>query len=84
MINATLTPSSGPAVAINTGRTPSDRSEQSGLANFALGLLSLYRNPTAHDPRLRRQVGDDELLEALTSISMVHRRLDTANVRPTS
>ncbi|WP_428122348.1 TIGR02391 family protein [Candidatus Poriferisodalis sp.] len=80
LINATLTPSSGPAVAINAGRTPSDRSEQSGLANFAIGLLGLYRNPLAHDPRLRRKISDDELLEALTAISMVQRRLDDATI----
>lgn len=84
LVNATLTPSSGPAVAINAGRTPSDRSEQSGLANLAIGLLGLYRNPPAHDPRLRRQVSDDELLEALTAISMVHRRLDDATVAQAS
>ena len=40
-----------------------------------------FRNPTAHDPRLHREVTDDELLEALTMMSMVHRRLDTACCR---
>lgn len=84
LINATVTPSSGPVVAINAGRTPSDRSEQSGLANYAIGLLSLYRNPTSHETRLRRKVDDDELLEALTAISMVHRRLDDATVAQAS
>ncbi|MEU5416693.1 TIGR02391 family protein [Streptomyces clavifer] len=42
------------------------------------GLGSMYRNPAAHDPRLNRPVGDEELLEMLTTLSVVHRRLDAA------
>lgn len=80
LIQATVTPSSGPLLAINAGATATDRSEQSGFANLIVGLLSLYRNPTAHDPRLHRSVSDEELLEALTAMSMVHRRLDHAAV----
>ena len=81
LIKATLTRASGPVLAINAGVTASDRSEQSGFANFVTGLLSLYRNPTAHDPKIHRQVTDEELLEALTAMSMVHRRLDGATAR---
>ena len=80
LVQHTLAPASGPRVAINGGRTKTDRDEQSGFANLVIGLLGLYRNPTAHDPRLTRTVSDDELLEALTTISMVHRRLDDATV----
>jgi hypothetical protein len=39
----------------------------------------MFRNPTAHDPRITRPVTSDELLEILTTISMVHRRLDHAS-----
>ena len=80
VVRATLLPADRPLVAINAGITKSDRSEQAGLANVALGLVGLYRNPTAHDPKIRRTVSDDELLEALTTMSMVHRRLDQATV----
>lgn len=83
LIQETLAPASGPLVAINAGASDTDRSEQSGFANLVVGLLGMYRNPTAHDPRLARAVADDELLEALTAISIVHRRLDAAIVRPT-
>lgn len=34
--------------------------------------------PTAHDPRLPRTISEEELLEVLTIVSMVHRRLDGA------
>lgn len=80
LIQDTLAPASGPVLAINAGATDTDRSEQSGFANLITGLLGLYRNPTAHDPRLARTIADDELLEALTTISMVHRRLDGVTV----
>ena len=80
LVKATLTNASGPLLAINAGRTATDRSEQSGFANLVSGLLGLYRNPTAHDPKIHRVVSDQELIEALTAMSMVHRRLDSANV----
>ncbi len=81
LVNATLTNKSGPVLAINSGRTGTDRSEQPGFVNLVTGLLGLYRNPTAHDPRLHRTITDDDLLEALTTMSMVHRRLDKATIR---
>jgi uncharacterized protein (TIGR02391 family) len=83
IVQATLTPGSGPVVAINDGVSSTDRSEQSGFANIVFGLVGMYRNPTAHDPKILRTVTDDELLEALTTLSMVHRRLDHATVSPT-
>lgn len=67
-----------PALAINLLRTQTEKDEQTGLANLIKGLGGLYRNPTAHDPRLNRAVSDEELLEVLTMVSMVHRRLDGA------
>ena len=82
IVNATLSPADGPRVAINSGRTETDRSEQAGFANVVLGLVGLYRNPTAHEPRIRRAVSEEELLEALTTLSMIHRRLDDATVHP--
>ncbi|MDE0615344.1 MAG: TIGR02391 family protein [bacterium] len=82
LIDDTLTNASGPVLAINDGLTATDHSEQSGFANLAKGLLGLYRNPTAHDPKLRRDVTDTELVDALTAMSMVHQRLDDAVVKP--
>lgn len=40
----------------------------------------MFRNPTAHDPRISRPLGDDEPLELLMIASMVHRRLDRASI----
>jgi uncharacterized protein (TIGR02391 family) len=69
-----------PVLAINDLSTDTERDEQSGFANLVKGLFGLYRNPVAHDPRARRNVTDDELLELLTTLSMAHRRLDAARL----
>lgn len=71
-----------PVLAVNPGRTETERGEQTGFANLVKGVFGLYRNPVAHDPRVRRTVTDDELLELLTLLSMVHRKLDGAHRSP--
>ncbi|MEX3632472.1 MULTISPECIES: TIGR02391 family protein [Rothia] len=65
-----------PMLAINFLRTQTDKDEQTGFANLIKGLNGLYRNPMAHDPRINRRITDEELLEVLTMVSMIHRRLD--------
>lgn len=70
--------SGSPLLAINRLATQTERDEQTGLANLIKGLSGMFRNPVAHDPRLKRTVTEDELLELLTMLSMVHRRLDDA------
>lgn len=82
LVDAVLTPGStgAPQVAINSGTTPTETGEQKGFAMPTKGLGGMYRNPTAHDPRLHRSVNDEELLELLTTLSMIHRRLDHARV----
>jgi uncharacterized protein (TIGR02391 family) len=68
-----------PRLRINQLATPTDRDEQNGLANLIKGLSGMFRNPVAHDPRLNRQASEDELLELLTMLSMVHRRRHSAS-----
>ncbi len=84
LVDATLTlgQSGVPKVAINGLSTDSERNEQGGFATLCKGLLAMFRNPIAHDPRISRPVSDDELLELLIVVSMVHRRLDRATVQP--
>ena len=67
-----------PRLRINDYVDDSDRSEQRGFLNLLKGIHGTYRNPLAHAAKLRRSVSDVELLEALTTISMVQRRLDGA------
>src|SRR3546814_8063376 len=41
-----------PLLAINARTTGSQRSEQSGFANLVRGAFGMFRNPTAHEPRI--------------------------------
>lgn len=80
LVDEALSLASGPKLRINALVDDSDVSEHKGFGNLVRGLLGMYRNPMAHAPRIKRAVSDDELLEALTTISMIHRRLDHAVV----
>lgn len=84
LVDAVLTAGQNgtPRVMINSMDSPSEVDEQKGFANIVRGLFSMFRNPVAHDPRINRTVSDDDLLEVLTTVSMIHRRLDTAAVTP--
>ena len=81
LADETLLPKNAPRVAVNGLANETDLSEQSGFASVVKGIMGMYRNPTAHIPRLLRTVTDEELYEAFATISMIHRRLDTAAAR---
>lgn len=42
-----------PMIAINGRSSPSERSEQSGFANLVRGTFGMFRNPTAHEARIK-------------------------------
>lgn len=65
-------------IAINSLATPSLRSEQSGFANLIRGIFGMFRNPTAHEPRIHWAMGKEDAEDLLTILSLIHRRLDTA------
>ncbi|MFC4942889.1 TIGR02391 family protein [Pseudonocardia sp. GCM10023141] len=80
LVDAALTPDAAglPILAINGLTTESERAEQRGLVHLIKGLAGMCGAPTVPDPRRSRAVADDELLELLAMVSMVHRRLDAA------
>lgn len=65
-----------PLLAINSLQSQTERDEQTGFANLVKGLNGLYRNPTAHDPRLNHTISGEEIFEILTMVFMAPRRLD--------
>lgn len=71
-----------PKVAVTPPTTETDKGEQRAFGNLVIGVFGLFRNPHAHDPRIDRAVADDDLLDGLTILSMIHRRLDRASVMP--
>ena len=71
---------SNPMIAFNSLRTSTEKNEQRGLASLMKGVFSAFRNPEAHEPKLLWHVSEADALDLLSTLSLVHRRLDTAVV----
>lgn len=65
-----------PLIKINILQNDTDRSEHLGLMNLIKGLFGLIRNPTAHTPKIKFPIGEEEALELMNLISYIHKRLD--------
>jgi uncharacterized protein (TIGR02391 family) len=74
-----------PVVRINGYRTESEISEHRGFANLLRGIFGTFRNPPAHTPRATEGwvLTEADALDLFSMLSLVHRRLDAANVRST-
>lgn len=67
-----------PLLAINPLLTETQRGEQNEFVNLQKGLYGTIRNPLAHDPMVEWDMGEQDALDILTTISLVHRKLDQA------
>lgn len=67
-----------PLLAFNTLRTETERSEQTGLMNLIKGVFGLFRNTTAHVPKIRWTIDEKDALDMLTMSSLLHRRIDNS------
>jgi uncharacterized protein (TIGR02391 family) len=65
---------------INKLQTETEKSEQKGLVNFIKGILGMFRNTTAHAPKIKWEISEKDALEILSAISLVHRKLDNVTV----
>jgi len=45
------------------------------------GMFSTFRNPTAHAPKVQWATSRKDALDMMTLASMLHRRLDEADIR---
>ena len=71
-----------PMLAINDLKNESERGEQRGFANLVRGAFGMFRNPTAHAPRIYRPMKKDDAEDLLSIVSLIHRRLDAAHMPP--
>lgn len=67
-----------PHLALNFLTTESEQSEQRGFINLLKGLFGTFRNTAAHAPKITWKIGEQDALDILSLVSLVHRRLDTA------
>lgn len=65
-----------PLIKINLLNDDNDRSEHLGLMNIIKGLFGLIRNPTAHIPKIKFVISEDDALDTLIVVSLVHKKLD--------
>jgi len=69
-----------PMVAINPLKDDSQKSEQRGFANLLRGTVGMFRNTTAHAPRIHWQMTKEDAEDLLSLVSLIHRRLDTSHM----
>lgn len=67
-----------PYLVLNTLQTESEKSEQRGFMNLLKGLFGMFRNTTAHAPKITWRIDEQDALDILSLISLIHRRLDGA------
>lgn len=67
-----------PFIMINDFMTETDQSEQKGFINFIKGIIGMFRNTTAHVPKIKWEIPEKDALEMLSAISFVHRKLDNS------
>lgn len=65
-----------PLLALGALTTESEKSEQKGFANLLVGLFGAVRNPLAHAPKTNWPMSEQDALDILTLVSLIHRKLD--------
>lgn len=68
--------STNPVLIINDFKTQSEIDEHKGFCNLLKGLCGMFRNPSAHEPKLLWNIEKQDALDILGLISYCHRRLD--------
>jgi len=68
-----------PNIIINGYQTDSEQSEQTGFANMLKGIYGMFRNPTAHEVRVKWVMKQEDAEDLLSMVSLIHRRLDGAH-----
>lgn len=65
-----------PLIKINDLSTETKESEHKGFANLIKGVFGMFRNTVAHSPKIIWKINEDDALDILSTISLIHRRLN--------
>lgn len=71
-----------PILAINTLTTDAEQNQQKGLVMLMKGVFSMMRNVTAHTPKIKWIVDENEAIKMLMVISYIQDYLDNCVVVP--
>lgn len=69
-----------PILRINSLQTETEQSEQKGFSNLIKGVFGMFRNTVAHAPKIVWQISEDEALDIMTTISLIHKKLSLSVV----
>jgi len=80
LVDQAFAPGKGmkPILAINSLRTETEHGEQRGFASLLKGLYGTVRNPLAHEAKIDWNMSEQDALDIMTMISLIHRKLDKA------
>ena len=67
-----------PVLCINLFSNETQKGELRGFSNLLKGLFGTVRNPLAHDPKIELDMTEQDALDILTTLSLIHRKLDRA------
>jgi uncharacterized protein (TIGR02391 family) len=65
-----------PKLFFNALITESEENEHKGFMHLIKGLFGMFRNTTAHAPKIKWNIDEQNALDCLTLASMLHRTLD--------
>jgi uncharacterized protein (TIGR02391 family) len=67
-----------PIIKINNLNTETEISEHKGFANLLKGFFGMFRNTTAHAPKIKWIIEENDALDMMSVASLMHRKLDNA------
>ena len=67
-----------PILRINELKSETEINEQKGFANLLKGFFGMFRNTTAHAPKIKWVVVEKDALDMMSMASLMHRKLDNA------
>ncbi len=67
-----------PYLALSTLRTETEKSEQRGFINLLKGTFGVFRNVPAHAAKIKWPIHEEEALDLMTLVSLIHKKLDKA------
>lgn len=70
-----------PILAINDLKSETEISEHKGFANLLKGFFGMFRNTTAHAPKITWVIEENDALDMMSMASLLHRKLDKARIR---
>ena len=65
-----------PLIKINDLSNETKESEHKGFANLIKGVFGMFRNTTAHAPKIIWEINENDALDIMSTISLIHRRME--------